>query len=147
MGGRNRQYLPVRGPDRLRDDLGDDEYGERQDSTEDPDRRITEHHGRLGASQCRTHRVGDGVQGENRGDRFLDLSLGLLEPGAGPFPTTLQDRDVGVGRREKDRLQDRTQEGDREGQRDDEEECSHVLRIAVQRNGRTPSVLDSGTDV
>ncbi len=134
--GDARQSGGVDRAEGLGNDFGGDQHGGHQAGRKNADGPlvVAQHLGRLGAGEGGAGGVGDGVQGEDGGNRVVDPLLLELEQDAGAdvaFAAAVLE--LADRAREKHGFAKRTHEGDRQGEKycDDEKGHEGVLDEAA----------------
>ena len=116
IGGYRGQLPPVHRAKCFRNDLGKNQNEQSQYGRGDTQIITAKHRRRLGARSGGAHGMRHRVEGENRGERRIDILLQPPQQAPGFMPLTLQQADIGTSNTENNGLGDGAEE--RETQRD-----------------------------
>ena len=103
------QLLGVGHPDGLGQDLGEEQDGQGENSGKEAEVMVAEHRDKGGPGHGRAHGVGNGVQGQNGGDRPMDVFFQFFENSARGLAGLVQHLDLGDGQRIEGGLKDAAQ--------------------------------------
>ena len=120
--------MPIRGTDRFRNNFGQNENQQRENSGRDAQILAAENDRRLCADAGRADRMGDGVQGENGRQRPVEIIVQLLENLRPSGILVLQRRDIGRAHREQDSFGYRTDKRHADGQNQKEDEEGQLTK-------------------
>ncbi len=116
VGGNRCQLPPIAGADGFRDDFGEDQDQQGQHRRGNADIGITEYHRGLGSGAGGSHRMGDGIEGQNRGQGPAHFGFLPAQDRSGGLLRLLHQNDMRHGYAEQHRFGDGAEKG--EDQRD-----------------------------
>ena len=120
-----RQTAPELGADGLGNDLGENQDGQRHHRRRRAQIGLAEDHRHLGTDPGGAGGVGDGVEGEDRRQRVVDVVLELAQLLEQLGPLTLEAGDIAGGDRQQGGFQNRAQERKPDGDQGKNDKQKH----------------------